>query len=172
MPTNRRLLRRSHRTTMTLTQEMELWLGPGDNGSSFESDAHRRETWFRYRDRLVRQWGKSGRRPMGWWLYESPFRNPRHPGVAHERSSLYEFSDILSADERTELEAWWRKEFELSWRPNFFFFRRRKNLQQRHCSRTSLAVGGSAAPATGQIDGRTPAAWPGCPRSGGSHGQG
>jgi hypothetical protein len=59
---------------------------------------------------------------MGWWLYESPFRNPRHPGIAHERSILYEFSDVLSADERAQLETQWREEFERCWSPNFSFF--------------------------------------------------
>jgi hypothetical protein len=104
--------------TMSLTQEMELWLGPGDSGSSFESDEHRRTTWFRFRDKLMRQWGQGGRRPCGWWWYESPFRSRRHPGV-HEQSILYEFSDALSEDERAELEAFWREEFERSWAPGF-----------------------------------------------------
>jgi hypothetical protein len=59
---------------------------------------------------------------MGWWLYESPFQNPQHPGIDHERSILYEFSDVLSADERAELEAQWRQDFERSWSPNFSFY--------------------------------------------------
>ena len=69
MPTNRKLLRRSHRTTMTHTQQMELWQGCGHNGSSFESDQHRREVWFRFRDKLMQLWGRGGRRPQGWWWY-------------------------------------------------------------------------------------------------------
>jgi len=101
--------------------EMELWLGPGSNGSAFRSDEERKAMWFRYRDRLMQRWGKSGRRPMGWWLYESPFRSHRHPGPEHERSILYEFTDALSVDERAELEAHWRREFERSWRPNFCY---------------------------------------------------
>jgi hypothetical protein len=100
---------------------MELWLGPSHHGTSFESDEHRRTTWFRYRDRLMQRWGKPGRRPMGWWLYESPFRSHRHPGPEHERSILYEFTDALSADERAELEAWWRREFDRSWDEHFFY---------------------------------------------------
>ena len=121
MPTNRRYIRRPQRSSLTATQEMELWLGPSHHGSAFESDEHRRAMWFRHRDKIMRQWGRGGRRPMGWWLYESPW-NRRHPGIDHERSILYEFSDVLSADERTELEAYWRKEFERSWSPNFSFF--------------------------------------------------
>jgi hypothetical protein len=65
--------------------------------------------------------GRHGKRSMGWWLYESPFRSRRHPGTDHERSILYEFSDVLSADERAELEAEWRKEFDRSWEEHFFY---------------------------------------------------
>jgi len=71
MPTTR-YLRRSHRKTVTSIQMMELWLGPSHiSGSSFESDEHRRETWFRFRDQVMRLWGKNGKRPMAWWLYEA-----------------------------------------------------------------------------------------------------
>jgi hypothetical protein len=107
--------------TMSLSQQQELWLGPlGNNGSVFRSDEHRREVWFRFRDRLMQLWGKNGKRPYGWWRYESPFRSRRHPGV-HERSILYEFTDALSADERTGLEQWWRREFDRSWDEHFFY---------------------------------------------------
>src|SRR6516162_164557 len=44
---------------------------------------------------------------------------PRHPGTAHERSILYEFSDALGAEERAELEREWREEFDRSWAPGF-----------------------------------------------------
>jgi len=103
---------------------MELWLGVCHYGTTFASDAHRRATWFRYRDRLMRRFAKDGKRPMGWWLYEATEWGlpPRHPGTDHERSILYEFSNVLGADERAELEAWWRKEFERSWAPNFSFY--------------------------------------------------
>src|SRR5262249_24666677 len=121
MPTTR-YLRRSHRARLNATMEMELWLGPGSNGSAFRSDEERKAMWFRRRDRLMQRWGRSGRRPMGWWLYESPFRSHRHPGTEHERSILYEFTDALSEDERAKLEQWWREQFERSWRPNFSFY--------------------------------------------------
>jgi hypothetical protein len=104
---------------MTRTQEMELWLGPGHSGSSFESDEHRREVWFRYREKLMQQWGRDGRRPFGWWRYECP-EGLRFPGLAHERSILYEEA-ILSEEERSQLEARWRREFDRSWEPHFFF---------------------------------------------------
>jgi hypothetical protein len=121
MPTTRRYLRRPHRAKLTHAQEIELWLGPRSDGSSFVSDEHRRVMWFRHRGRFMQLWAKGGRRPMGWWLYESPFRSRRHPGTDHERSILYEFSDVLSADERAELEAEWRREFDRSWDEHFFY---------------------------------------------------
>ena len=45
----------------------------------------------------------------------------RYPGYEHERSVLCEFSDVLSEEERAQLEAEWRREFERSWRPNFCY---------------------------------------------------
>jgi hypothetical protein len=115
MPTNRYVLRRSSRAKLTGDQELELWLGVGHRGTAFESDEHRRALWFYHRARLMQWFAKNGKRPMGWWLYESPFRSRRHPGAHH----LYEFSDALSADERVELEAFWRKEFDKTWREGF-----------------------------------------------------
>src|SRR5262249_655914 len=121
MPTTRQYLRRPHRAALSASQQMEFWLGASHHGSAFRSDEERPAMWFRHRDKLMRQWGKGGRRPVGWWLYESPFRNPQHPGTDHERSILYEFSDALSAEERAELEQWWREQFDRSWRPNFSY---------------------------------------------------
>jgi len=123
MPPNRDYIRRPQRLPLSATQEMELWLGPGRDGTAFASDEHRREAWFRYRDRLMQRWAKGGRRPLGWWWYEASERGlpPRHPAL-HERSILYEFSDVLSAEERAELEAEWRKEFDRTWDTNFSFY--------------------------------------------------
>jgi hypothetical protein len=107
---------------MSLSQQQELWLGPGNSGSVFRSDEHRREVWFRFREKLMQLWGKNGKRPYGWWRYEgSEWGLPsRHPGV-HERSILYEFSDALSAQERVELEQFWRREFDRSFDEHFFY---------------------------------------------------
>jgi len=71
----------------------------------------------------MRQWGKNGKRPMGWWLYEAAEWGlpPRHRGLAHERSILYELSDALGVEERAELEREWRREFDRSWDEHFFF---------------------------------------------------
>jgi hypothetical protein len=103
----------------------ELWLGPGSNGSSFESDEHRREAWFRNRDKIMELWGRHGRRPVAWWFFEAAEKGlpPRHPGLTHEQSILFEFSDALGADERAELEQWWRKQFDKTWDAGFSFCR-------------------------------------------------
>src|SRR5215831_455581 len=115
MPTKRYVLRRSSRAKLTHAQTMELWLGPSHNGSAFASEAHARAMWVHHRDRLMQQWGRHGRRPLGWWAFEAPEKGLyRYPGYEHERSTLYEFSDVLSAEERTELEAQWRREFDRS----------------------------------------------------------
>jgi hypothetical protein len=101
---------------------MELWLGPGSSGSSFESDEHRRATWFHHRDRVMRQWAKGGRRPAGWWAYEACEWGLRgYAGYEHERSILYETPGVLTAEERAELEAQWRREFDRSWDKHFFY---------------------------------------------------
>lgn len=121
MATTRQYRRRPRRAALTHTQAMELWLDAGSSGSSFESDAHKREVWFRHREKLMAWWGKGGRRPMGWWCFEAREMGLRFPGQAHERSALYEFTDVLSADERAQLEAEWRKEFDRSWDEHFFF---------------------------------------------------
>jgi hypothetical protein len=101
---------------------MELWLGPSHNGSSFENDAHRREMWFRHRDRVMRQWAKGGRRPVGWWLYESSqFGLQRYPTYQYERSVLWEAAGVLSEEERAQLESEWRREWDRCWdEPHFF----------------------------------------------------
>jgi hypothetical protein len=116
MPTTRYVLRRSSRAKLTQTQELELWLGVCHYGTTFASDEHRRAAWFHHRDRLMRWWGKDGKRPMGWWWYEAPEIGLRFPGSkTHERSILWETPGVLSEDERAQLEAQWRREWDRCW---------------------------------------------------------
>jgi hypothetical protein len=100
---------------------MELWLGPGHQGSSFESDEHRRAMWFRHREKLMGWWGKGGKRPMAWWAYEAPEKGLRYPGSAYERSVLWETSGVLTEAERTGLEAEWRRQWDRCWDDPHFF---------------------------------------------------
>jgi hypothetical protein len=59
---------------------------------------------------------------MGCWLYEASEWGLRgYAGYEHERSILYETSGVLGEQERTELEARWREEFEPSWSPGFSY---------------------------------------------------
>ena len=121
MPTTRQYRRRPHRAALNATQEMELWLGPGHSGSAFESDEQRRQAWFRFRDRIMRQWAKGGRRPQGWWWYEaSQWGLHRYPGE-YERSVLWETPGVLTEAERSELERGWRREWDRCWDDPHFF---------------------------------------------------
>jgi hypothetical protein len=57
---------------ITPEQEMELWLGAPDGGSSFASEEERRAAWFWHRERLMAMWSTGGKRPVAWWQHESP----------------------------------------------------------------------------------------------------
>jgi hypothetical protein len=120
MGTTRYVLRRSSRAKLNATQEMELWLGPSHNGSAFASDEHRRAAWFHHRANLMGWWGKGGRRPMGWWCYEAREMGLRYPGYEYERSVLWE-ANVLTGEERSQLEAEWRREFDRCWDDPHFF---------------------------------------------------
>jgi hypothetical protein len=100
---------------------MELWLGPSHSGSSFENDTHRREAWFRNRGKIMRLWGKGGRRPMGWWCFEAREMGLRYPGFEYERSVLWETPGVLSEEERAELEREWRRQWDRCWDDLHFF---------------------------------------------------
>jgi hypothetical protein len=104
---------------LTRAQEMELWLGASDSGSSFADEMQRRTAWFRHRGRLMGYWGCHGKRPQAWWLYEAPVEL-YYPGPDYERSTLFEFG-LLAETERAELLANWRREFNRANAPGFFY---------------------------------------------------
>src|SRR5262249_16205794 len=95
------------RGELTHEAELELWLGPSHRGSTFSSREELHQAWFKNRDRLMTAWAKHGKRPAGWWEFESPIPRPRY---GTEQSVLYE-AGLLSDAERAELEAWWREQF-------------------------------------------------------------
>jgi hypothetical protein len=115
MGTNRTIVRRHRWGELTHEQEMELWLGPSHRGPAFGSEDERRVAWIRHRDRLMTAWAKHGRRPHGWWLYESPIPRPRYDT---EQSTLY-VAGLLTEQERAELIAWWREQYDSAWSPHF-----------------------------------------------------
>jgi hypothetical protein len=102
---------------ITREQEMELWLGAPDAGSSFASEEERSAAWFRHRDRLMAMWATGGKRPVAWWQYEAP-AELYYPGPDYERSTLFE-ADLLSESEKAELLAYWRREFDRANAPGF-----------------------------------------------------
>ena len=142
MPTNRVPVRRLRRD-LSHDQEMSLWLGDHPYRPAFGSEQERRAAWVRHRDRLMVAWAKHGKRPAGWWDYESPVSRPDYE---REQSTLYE-AELLSETERAELLAEWRREFERAHEPYFF-----------HCDGPGAVYDGAAAR-------RRHYAWAGIPRS-------
>lgn len=99
-----------------LTPEQELSLRYGDlpGRPAFASEDERRQAWLQHRQRILS--GCRGRRPMGWWDYESPVP---FPGFSLERSTLVVY-DLLSEDEGIELVLQWEQDFAQAQEPGFF----------------------------------------------------
>jgi hypothetical protein len=87
----------------------ELWLGPGHNGSVFESREELLAAWEQHRAEVMRLWGSHGRRPMAWWEFDAG--DPEHPGRDRERSVLWR-ANVLSEAERGEVESEWREAYD------------------------------------------------------------
>ena len=102
---------------LTLSELQELWLGAHPTtGSHFRSREELVAAWEAGRAVVMRLWGSHGRRPAG--FYEFEFDGPR-PAYNVERSTLWR-AGVLSAEEKAELEAEWKVEFERAYAPNFF----------------------------------------------------
>ena len=115
MTTNREPLRRPRRGRISADQEQALWLGvPTD---AFADEDERREAWECHCDRLMGLFATHGRRPLAWWVYDSPIPDP---GYDLERSALYD-AGLLGKQEREQLVAEWRSEFERAQVPGFGF---------------------------------------------------
>jgi hypothetical protein len=95
---------------LSFSELQELWLGPC-NGSVFSSPEELRDAWERGRAVVMRLWAHGGKRPMAWWRYEAPALGLEWPGLDRQRSFLY-VAGALTAEERTELEREWRREFD------------------------------------------------------------
>jgi hypothetical protein len=117
MPTNRVPVRRLRRG-LSHDQEMSLWLGDHPYRPAFGSEQQRRAAWVRHRDRLMAAWAKHGKRPAGWWDYESPVPYPRDPD--YDAATLFE-AQLLADGERAELIAEWRYQFDRAQEPGFSF---------------------------------------------------
>jgi hypothetical protein len=118
-----------------------LWLGsppPSMADDGFASEEAAREAWFRHRAHFMAHFAGHGKRPMGWWWFESPVP---FPGYFKQRSTLYEHN-LLDVAERAELLAYWRQQFERAGPAAFFRLRRAgRILRGRDCPPQALRMG-------------------------------
>ena len=97
---------------LTFSELQELWLGPCNGGSVFDSPEQLRDAWARGRAVCMRIWAHDGKRPMGWWhLGDAANLGLEWPGYFHQASYLFEHN-ALEEVEREQLVARWHKEFE------------------------------------------------------------
>ena len=117
MPTERIPVSRHPRHRLSWWQELSLEYGEAPyHRPGFRDDDARREAWMRHRDWILARY-RQGRRPKAWWDYECPV--PRPEDYESERAVLWE-ADLLAPEERVELEAEWREDFEAAQAPDFW----------------------------------------------------
>jgi hypothetical protein len=95
-------------------QEMSLRYGDLPGHAAFASGDARGQAWLQHRERILS--GYRGRRPQGWWDYESPVP---FPGYDLERSTLVAY-DLITEDEGLELVRQWESDFAQAQEPDFF----------------------------------------------------
>ena len=94
---------------LTFSELQELWLGPDPTtGSCFCTREELVAAWAAGSAVVMRLWGSHGRRPQAWWAFETDLP---YPGYYRERSTLWR-AGVLGSEERTELEAEWRRDFD------------------------------------------------------------
>jgi hypothetical protein len=94
---------------LTFSELQELWLGPHPTtGSCFCTREELVAAWAAGRAVVMRLWGSHGRRPQAWWAFDTELK---YPGYYRERSFLWQH-DLLGSEERGEVEAEWRQEFD------------------------------------------------------------
>jgi hypothetical protein len=82
-------------------QMLELWLGPGPQGSLFGSTEELREAWAENRDEIMRLWASNGRRPMAWWCLDAPQLGLKWPGFDAETGYLFDHGLLSEAEQAT-----------------------------------------------------------------------
>ena len=97
--------------------EMSLRYGELAERPAFAGEEERRAAWFHHRDRLL-QHCSHGRRPAGWWDFESPVPYPRDGDYA--AAALFE-AGLLTEGGIAELMARWREDFERAQAPGFTY---------------------------------------------------
>ena len=131
MPIKRRTPKARDRA-LDLDQHWSLVLGENPDRPAFRTEQQRREAWERHREQLL-EVSHAGRRPAGWWDYESPVPRPCGIDGPCEWTVLYA-AGLLSDDELAVLTPEWRGYFEKAQQPNF-----------AHTIRPGLILEGAAA---------------------------
>jgi hypothetical protein len=93
---------------------MTLLYGVDPRWDAFRTEEEFRDAWMRHRDRLLAH--RHGRRPMGWWRFESPIPFPGHD---REQAVLFE-AGLLGEEERAELVAEWHAHYWRAQAPDFW----------------------------------------------------
>jgi len=92
-------------------QMMELQYGPSLSAGSLFADRQALEqAWQLTREHLL-EGCRAGHRVAAWWEFEAPALGLAWPGYFNETSYLFDH-DALGEEERVELLAFWRQEFE------------------------------------------------------------
>jgi hypothetical protein len=105
------------RRSLNHWQENVLRYGPQDRwDDAFPDAAAVQEAWEYHRQRILPGY-RHGHRPWAWWEFDAP------PGLDYdydrEQSTLYE-AGLLGEEEKAELLAWWRKQYDHAWSAHFF----------------------------------------------------
>src|SRR5215475_7332597 len=105
MPVRQRSVRRRS-AELTPAQMWELTLCPGSR-PAFNSEEERATAWEEHRDRLMLQCARHGRRPWGWWTYESP---EERDASMTQTLQLYRLGGQLSEQEIVEAKEFWTEQ--------------------------------------------------------------
>ena len=117
MSTNQTPLHRPNRLALSRAEAESLRYGDLPGRPGFASDEERCAAWFAHRDRLLMHC-RGGKRPAGWWDYESPVPHP--PDRDYAAAALFE-AELLTEGELDELMARWRQDFERAHEPGFSY---------------------------------------------------
>ena len=97
---------------LTYSELQELWLGPCNGASVFDTQDELRAAWDRGRAVVMRLWATNGRRPQAWWfLGDAASLGLQWPGYHRQQSYLFEHN-ALDEEECAKLLIGWRRDFE------------------------------------------------------------
>ena len=116
MPTDRKPISRHLRHRLSGWEQLSLEYGEANHRPGFRDEDARRAAWIRHRDWLMARC-RHGRRPEAWWDFEAPIARP--DDFDYEKAQLWE-ANLLTPEERAELEAEWREDFEAAQTPDFW----------------------------------------------------